>query len=186
MNALLDTTPTPRVIGLDLSLTATGIAYADGTTATVKTAAKTGDHRLLNIAEAIRWAAGEGAGPMGGDARPTLAVLEDLPKHAMAAGITGMVHGVARAVLLDAGIPYALVAPATLKAYATGRGAGDKTPMAMAAYKRAGVEFADDNQCDAWWLRAAGLDHLGAPLFDLPRVQRDRLLKARWPLAVTR
>lgn len=170
------------VIGLDLSLTATGIAYTDGTTVTIKTRPKEGDRRLLDIAEAVRWAVGEGAGPLGSDVRPTLAVLEDLPKHAMAAGITGMVHGVARAVLLDAGVPYALLAPATLKAFATGRGAGDKTPMVMAAYKRAGIEFADDNQCDAWWLRAAGLNWLGAPEFELPQVQRDRLLKARWPL----
>lgn len=174
------------VIGLDLSLTATGIAYADGTTATIKTVQKDGDRRLIHIAEAIRWAAGEAQGPMGTDVPPTLAVLEDLPKHAMAAGITGMVHGVARAVLLELGIPYATVAPATLKAYATGKGSGDKTPMAMAAYKRARVEFADDNCCDAWWLRAAGLDWLGAPLFDLPVAQRERLAKAKWPEAVAR
>lgn len=173
--------PALTVIGLDLSLTATGIAYPDGTTATIKTRQKDGDRRLLDIAEAIRWAAGEGQGPMGSDVRPVLAVLEDLPKHAMAAGITGMVHGVARAVLLEAKVPYATVVPATLKAYATGKGSGDKTPMAMAAYKRAGVEFADDNQCDAWWLRAAGLDWLGAPLFELPKAQRERLAKVQWP-----
>jgi Holliday junction resolvasome RuvABC endonuclease subunit len=171
---------TPLVIGLDLSLTGTGIAYADGTTHTVKTNPKHGDRRLLAIDLAIRVAIGERA-----HALPALAVLEDLPKHAMAAGITGMVHGIARAVLLEAGVPYALVAPATLKAFATGRGAGDKTGMAMAAYKRAGVEFGDDNQCDAWWLRAAGLDWLGAPEIALPQAQRDRLAKAKWPQAVT-
>jgi hypothetical protein len=53
--------------------------------------------------------------------------------------------------------------------------------MAMAAYKRAGREFADDNQCDAWWLRAAALDHYGQPEFDLPKVQRERLAKVVWP-----
>ncbi|MGX1909036.1 Holliday junction endonuclease [Streptomyces phaeochromogenes] len=178
--------PRPTVIGLDLSLTATGIAYMDGTTATIKTVQKDGDRRLLHIAEAIRWAAGEGQGPMGTDVRPTLAVLEDLPKHAMAAGITGMVHGVARAILLELGIPYATVVPATLKAYATGKGSGDKTPMAMAAYKRTGQEFADDNQCDAAWLRWAGLDWLGVPEFELPKTQRERLAKAKWPQAVAR
>lgn len=174
---------TPTVIGLDLSLTGTGIAYRDASTGTVKTRTADGDRRLLTIAEAIRIAVGGDTGP--GPA-VDLAVLEDLPKHAMAAGITGMVHGIARAVLLEAAVPYALVAPATLKAYATGRGAGDKTGMAMAAYKRAGVEFGDDNQCDAWWLRAAGLDWLGVPEVALPQAQRDRLLKAKWPSAVTR
>ena len=166
--------PRPRVLGLDLSLTATGVCLTDGTTLTIKTRQKDGDRRLVHIADAIASLVGDGS-------TVDLAVVEDLPKHAMAAGITGMVHGVVRAVLLRAGIPYTLVVPATLKAYATGKGSGDKTPMAMAAYKRAGREFADDNQCDAWWLRAAGLDWLGQPEFDLPKTQRERLAKAAWP-----
>jgi len=167
----------PRVLGLDLSLTATGICMPDGSTLTLKTQSKDGDRRLVAIAHTIRHAATDGA---------DLAVIEDLPTHAMSAGITGMVHGVARAALIEAGVPYALVSPATLKAYATGKGSGDKTPMAMAAYKRAGIEFPDDNQCDGWWLRIAGLDWLGHPLFDLPQAQRDRLAKAKWPSVVAK
>lgn len=160
------------VIGLDLSLTATGIAYPDGTTRTIKTRPADGDRRLIHIQAAIADAL---------DPTTTLAVLEDLPTHAHSAGITGMVHGAVRALLLDQQVPYALVAPATLKAYATGKGSGDKTAMALAAFKRARVEFGDDNQCDAWWLRTAGLDRLGVALFPLPADQRARLDKARWP-----
>lgn len=163
---------TLRVIGLDLSLTATGICMPDGAAHTIKTNAKDGDSRLLQIRHALAHAFAPGA---------DLAVVEDLPKHAMAAGITGMVHGVARAELIDAGIPYALVVPSTLKKYATGVGSGDKVPMAIAALKRAGREFADDNQCDAWWLRVAGLDYLGQPEFDLPAAQRASLDKMKWP-----
>lgn len=168
------TAAAPRVLGLDLSLTATGVCLTDGLTLTIKTQQKHGDRRLVHITDALTSIIGDGS-------TVDLAVIEDLPKHAMAAGITGMVHGVARSVLLRAGIPYALVAPATLKAFATGKGAGDKTPMVMAAYKRAGVEFPDDNQCDAWWLRAAGLDWYGRPEFDLPQAQRARLDKVAWP-----
>jgi Holliday junction resolvasome RuvABC endonuclease subunit len=160
------------VIGLDLSLTGTGIAYADGTTTTVKTRTIDGDHRLLHIVEAIGEAITLGA---------RLAVIEDLPKHAHAAGITGMVHGAVRLSLIEAGLPYVLVPAATLKAYATGKGNADKTAMALAAFKRGGVEFTDDNCCDAWWLRAAGLDRLGTPMFPLPEAQRVRLDKVRWP-----
>jgi Holliday junction resolvasome RuvABC endonuclease subunit len=163
-----------RVLGLDLSLTATGVCLTDGHTLTIKTRQKDGDQRLVYIADAITSMIGDGS-------TVDVAVIEDLPKHAMAAGITGMVHGVARAALLRAGIPYALVVPATLKAFATGKGAGDKTPMAIAALKRAGREFGDDNQCDAWWLRTAGLDHYGQAEFTLPQVQRDRLTKVVWP-----
>jgi Holliday junction resolvasome RuvABC endonuclease subunit len=167
----------PRVLGLDLSLTGTGICLPDGTTFTVKTKTSEGDRRLVHIAETIRAVASDGV---------DLAVIEDLPVHGKSAGITGMVHGTARTELIRAGIPYALIAPATLKAYATGSGTGDKTAMALAAFKRAGVEFADDNQCDAFWLRVAGLDWLGHPHIDLPKAQRDRLAKAKWPEAVAR
>jgi Holliday junction resolvasome RuvABC endonuclease subunit len=176
--------PRPSVLGLDLSLTATGIAYRDGSTGTVKTRPADGDRRLLIIAEAVRVAVGGehiGLGPA-----PDLAVIEDIPQNSFAAKPISMVHGVVRTVLLEAGVPYVLITAATLKAYATGKGSGDKVPMAMAAYKRAGMEFPDDNQCDAWWLRAAGLDRLGHPLVPMPATQRARLDKACWPEAVTR
>jgi Holliday junction resolvasome RuvABC endonuclease subunit len=163
-----------RVLGLDLSLTATGVALPNGSCHTIKTSPSDGDLRLVQIAESIRVAITV-SGPI------DLAVIEDLPVGARAAGITGMVHGVVRRELAAAGVPYALVSPATLKAYATGAGNVDKTAMAMAAYKRAGVEFADDNQCDAWWLRAAGHERLDEPLVGLPAAQVARLAKAKWP-----
>lgn len=166
-------TDTLRVLGLDLSLTATGIALTDGSTLTLKTRDKDGDKRLVHIEDAITEIAALGA---------DLAVIEDLPRHAMSAGITGMVHGTVRTKLLRAGIPYALVVPATLKAYATGSGSADKAAMALAAYKRAGREFPNDNECDAWWLRLSGLDWLGQPETEMPRAQRARLSKAKWPL----
>ncbi|GAA2199816.1 Holliday junction endonuclease [Streptomyces bangladeshensis] len=165
------TTPTkPRVLGLDLSITATGYALPDGQTGTFKGPWK-GDWRLVAIKTAI---AGQADGI-------DLAVIEDLPTHAKSAGITGMVHGAVRTVLMELGVPYVLITPATLKAYATGKGNADKTAMAIAALKRAGREFADDNQCDAWWLRAAGLDWYGHAEFDVPKAQRDRLGKVAWP-----
>lgn len=160
------------VLGLDLSLTATGIAYVDGGTATVKTRTVDGDRRLKYIVDAVGEATAQGV---------EFVVIEDLPKHAHSAGITGMVHGAVRLALIEEAVPYVLVPAATLKAYATGKGNADKTAMALAAFKRGHIEFADDNQCDAWWLRAAGLDRLGTPLFPLPEAQRVRLDKVRWP-----
>ena len=159
------------VLGLDLSLSATGVAAPDGTTSTIKTRDRDGDRRLAQIRDTI-------AGLCGG---ADLAVVEDLPTHAYSAGITGMVHGAVRVALLDAGVPYALVTPATLKKYATGNGGAKKSGMVLAAYKRFGVDFADEDQCDAFWLRAAGLDQVGEPLAVLPAAQRALLGKARWP-----
>lgn len=168
------------VLGLDLSLTSTGVCLPDGTTYRIKTRPKDGDRRLLHIRNDIR-----------DDLiarRPDLAVIEDLPIHAMSSGITAHVHGVVKAELMDAGVPYALVSPATLKSYACDHGNADKKRMAAAAYLAAGAEFVGDpggDQADAWWLRVAGLDWLGVPLFDLPQAQRARLTKAKWPLGVT-
>ncbi|GAB3209751.1 hypothetical protein GCM10027294_25410 [Marinactinospora endophytica] len=162
----------PSVIGLDLSMTATGIAYPDGTTETLHPRS-TGDARLVEIRDRVDRAAS--------DRRVDLVVIEDLPTHARAAGITGMVHGAVRSLLVERQIPYALVSPATLKAYAAGKGNADKTAMTLALYKRAGIEVADDNQCDAWWLRAAGLQHLGHPAVELPAAQIARLDKVTWP-----
>lgn len=159
-----------RILGLDLSITATGFALPDGTTGTFKGPWK-GDWRLVAIKQAVA----------GNADAVDLAVIEDLPTHAKSAGITGMVHGAVRAVLMELGVPYVLITPATLKAFATGKGNADKTAMAIAALKRAGREFGDDNQCDAAWLRWAGLDWYEQPEFSLPAAQRERLAKAVWP-----
>ncbi|MET9303217.1 hypothetical protein ABZX66_28240 [Micromonospora aurantiaca] len=162
---------TARVVGLDLSMTGTGIAWCDGTTYTVAPKLS-GDARLLEIrSEVARAVDGR---------RLDLVVIEDLPTHAKAAGITGMVHGVVRAYLREMLLPYALVAPASVKKYATGKGNAGKPEMAVAAFKRGGREFRDDNQCDAWWLRAMGLEHLGQPITKLPAAQVAALDGVKW------
>jgi Holliday junction resolvasome RuvABC endonuclease subunit len=161
------------VVGLDLSITATGIAYADGSTLTVRPTSA-GDRRLVEIHSETRAAV----------TAADLVVIEDLPTHARAAGITGMVHGVVRRMLIARGQPYVLITPATLKKYATGKGNADKTAMALALYKRFVLELADDNQVDAWWLRAAGRELLGEPVFPLPAAQVAALDKVLAALAV--
>lgn len=171
--------PALRILALDLSITATGVCLPNGITHTITTNAKDADRRLQHIVDHVGVALGDG-----GDIRHDdvdLVVIEGPVVRSSAAVIIGMVHGAVRLRLLDFDTPYTLITPATLKAYATGKGNADKTAMAMAAYKRAGHEFGDDNQCDAWWLRAAALDHYGQPEFSLPAVQRERLAKVSWP-----
>lgn len=167
----------PIVVGLDLSIAATGVCWRASERAPVKVETwkgkpADGDSRLEVIATTVADLV---------DDDTDLVVIEDLPTHARSAGITGMVHGAVRVELIRAGVPYALVSPATLKTFATGRGNADKTAMALAAYKRAGVEFSDDNECDAWWLWVAGMVRLGAGPLELPARQIAALDKARWP-----
>lgn len=170
-----------NVVGIDPSLTATGLAYADGSTATVTfSKATTGDQRLASIATQInnpefQYADGR---------RVDLAILEDLPTHAHGAGITGMVQGVVRVQLMRDGIPYITVPAATLKKFATGKGNATKPDMRMELYKRTGIDLKDDNQVDAWWLRALGLELLGDPVVALPKTHTDALGKLTLPAGV--
>lgn len=155
-----------RILALDLSITATGMCHPDGTTTTIKTKATDGDRRLQHIVDQVG-----------------LVVMEEAPPGLKGSAIKAihMVHGAVRLRLIDFSTPYIAVNPTTLKGYATGNTRADKTAMAMAAYKRTGREFADDNQVDAAWLRWAALDWYGRPEFTVPQAQRDRLAKVTWP-----
>jgi Holliday junction resolvasome RuvABC endonuclease subunit len=161
-----------KVLGLDLSITGTGVAHTvEGAVCThlIKTNPKHRDGRLIQIQNEVReYATGA-----------ELALIEAPTPRSASSVISGMVQAAARLVLLDMGIPYGTLMPASLKKYATGKGTGDKIPMALAALKRAGMEFPDDNQCDAFWLWVAANDKLGEPVFDLPQLNRESLSKIK-------
>lgn len=151
-----------RVIGIDPSLTSTGLCHVDGDTTTIK--GSTGDERLADIYTDVYTACYGGV---------DLAVVEDLPTHAHGAGKTGMAQGVVRYALIYASTRYVIVPAATVKKFATGKGNATKPDMRMALYQRAGLDIRDDNQVDAWWLRQLGLHLLARaepPLFDDPNV----------------
>jgi hypothetical protein len=158
--------------GLDLSITAPGVAHTgvDGTACThlIKPGGN-GDLRLTSIRTQVLELIGQ----------PELVLIEGYLNKSMSAGITGMVHGAVREGLIQDGIPYATIPPSSLKKYATGSGGASKTDMALAAYKRGGVEFTNDNECDAWWLWVMVNDYQGLPVFSLPQVQRDSLAKIK-------
>lgn len=165
------------VLGIDPSLSATGVAH-DGNAWTITTTA--GDpNRLAAIYQGIdsalerTWGSG-------------LAVLEDLPSHAQSAGLTGMAQGVIRLACINTGTPYLTVPPATLKKYAAGKGNATKADMRMAWFQRAGEDVRDDNQVDALWLRQIGLALIGDPsAITLPQTHTVALSKLALPVGVT-
>jgi Holliday junction resolvasome RuvABC endonuclease subunit len=165
-----------KVIGIDASITETGLCDVDGRLSIAGGDSKLGDRRLQIIRDAV--------GELCAIGRPDLAVIEDLPTHAHGAGITGMVQGAVRVALLDHGVPYVRVVAATLKKYATGRGNADKSDMRMALYQRADLDERNDNKVDAWWLRHFGLDQHGQALITLPALQRAALTKVAWPVGL--
>lgn len=161
-----------KVVGLDLSITGTGLAHTvEGAVCThlIKTNPKHRDGRLAQIQSTIRELA-TGA---------ELALIEAPTPRSPTSVVSGMVQGAARLVLLELGIPYGTMMPASLKKLATGKGTGDKVPMAIAALKRAGLEFPDDNQCDSFWLWVAANYKVGQPMYDLPALNRESLTKIK-------
>ncbi len=159
-------TTQPLVVGFDLSLNGTGIAYVDGACSTVKCGPHQGDDRL----GIIRAACYRAIDPLR-VGKVAVAVIEGPILHGpgpQAMFGIGMVHGAVRHMLNRRGIPYVTVNPSTLKLHATGSGRADKDQMAAALVRDHHVELGDDNQVDAWWLR-----HMGLCAFEQAALPRD-------------
>jgi Holliday junction resolvasome RuvABC endonuclease subunit len=165
----------PQIVGLDLSLNATGVCLPDGETYTIKCKAPQGDHRFNLIRDHLRLTFLH--------ARPDVVVIEDLGQFkGRTLIVMAMVRCCAVLELNDRGIPYVFVSPPSLKVFATGNGRADKGDMMRAAADRGGRSFTDDNQCDAWWLRRAGLAAYGRDAgMGLDAKQRDVLEAIGWP-----
>lgn len=162
-----------RIAGIDPSLNSTGLALPDGTTHTLKQKAADGDYRLVKIRTSIIAA-------IFPPNRPNLAVMEDLPRNAMGAGITGQVQGVIREVLQAYGVPYLLVSAATLKKFATDSGRADKAQMRQAWLEYSGEDNPRDDEVDAAWLKVLGHYLVG----DIPAEVMQR--QPHWPGAAAK
>ena len=163
----------PNVVGLDLSLTATGIAAA-GVADVLRPKGLTGPERLAWLCDRV-------------DAIVKLhnAALVVVEGYAYGRQNTahqlGELGGVIRLALWEAGIPYVDVPPSTLKKYATGRGNAGKEEVLAAAIRRLGYQGHDNNEADALWLRALGCAAYGAPLADLPKLHASVVDGLDWP-----
>ncbi|GEL48081.1 hypothetical protein CHO01_31970 [Cellulomonas hominis] len=159
---------TPFVVGLDLSLTSTGVALiahdlsvrtvlekSKGTRADTITARRA---RLRDLADRVL-ARCTGA---------TLAAIE-APAYSQAAGAGShdrsglwwlVVDG-----LVSAGVPVIQISPSSRPTYATGKGNSGKDAVIIAVTRRYwGVEIADNNEADALVLGAMGARLLGRPI----------------------
>lgn len=159
------------VVGLDLSLRATGIAHVDGRLEVVITNGMTGEARINRVRSAVLDAL---------HGHVDLVVLEGYAHGALhQAHHMGELGGVVRFSLWQLGQRKIDLAPGTLKKYATGTGRASKTDMVVAARERFGVDTTDDNAADAYLLRAAGHHLLDDPLITLPVVHTSALALAR-------
>ncbi len=165
----------PLVIGLDLSLTSSGVA-GEGWTNHIRTKTR-GDYRLHylagQIADFIK--------------RADLVVMEGpsyghaaLGGHEDMAGLRCMV----RVFCYRRKIPYAVISPSSLKLYAAGYGKAAKGEVRSAVADRYGVHTegaARYDEADAYVAMAAGMDWLGYPLAVLPDTHRRALTGVAWP-----
>jgi Holliday junction resolvasome RuvABC endonuclease subunit len=175
------------VFGVDLSFVRTGMALADGRVGSITSSAHTPgglyalEARCFAIRDSIiakieRAAPGDGA---------VLVVLEDLPPaRAHEVSHLGILHGIVRVGLLEAAFDYATPTPSQVKKYATGNGRAKKPDLRVELVRRTHgrLDIRDDNECDAWWLRAMGLQALGVPPLDLPKLHLEPIAKIAWPV----
>ncbi len=176
----------PRTLGLDLSLTGTGICRIEGGRVaylgTVRPGSLKGHERLDAILESILTADRVGSGPV------DLVVIEGPSYGSNSSGQRGhheraglwwlVAHG-----LFSHGRPYAVASPKSRAKYGSGDGNANKAKVkaaVRATYE--GIAYpANDNEADALALAAAGADHLGGALVDLPKTHRDALARIEWP-----
>lgn len=172
-----------RVVGLDLSLAATGVATAEG--ARVIRPTTGGMERLAEIRERVLDSVHRLRAIYGH--HPDLVVIEGYSyASANSAHQLGELGGVVRLALWETGIRFVDVAPSKLKKYATGTGNAPKAEVLAAAIRRLGYQGHDDNGADAAWLWTMGMDAYGLAPVKMPETHRAALAGVAWPkLAVT-
>ena len=176
------------VVGIDPSLTATGLATPTGLhVVTSKLAAddsmRNRRDRLTRAADEIEFTVVEAVMP-----RTALIVIEQ-PAYSKTnyqherSGLWWMI--VDR--LLDAGHLICEVSPSARAKYATGRGRASKDEVIAAVVRRyPDHDVRDNNTADALILRAMGCRYLGDPLEDgLPIAHKAALENVLWPAALT-
>ncbi len=159
-----------RVLGLDLSLTATGYAYSAEVAGVFRSRAK-GERRLVEVRDFV----GEVAYEMDAVVLEGYSYASSNQAHQI-----GELGGVVRVMLYQRRTPFVMVPPAVLKKFATGKGNADKDAMLAAAIRRFDFEGDNNNAADAWLLRAMGLaaysDWGGATEY-----QQEALGRVSWP-----
>lgn len=181
----VQTPPAWTVVGLDLSLTATGIATLRGHTAPkVQTLRSKGAKdasldertmRLHNLARDIIIAA----------CIADVVVIEQ-PAYNQTGGShhdrSGLWWLVVDGLAFEE-LKVVEVTPQAVKKYATGKGNASKDQVAIATTKRyPNVDVTNNNEADAFVLAAIGARLAGHPIeASLPQAHLDALTKVRWP-----
>lgn len=165
------------IIGLDLSLTSTGIALPDGTTEAISVPQK-GTLRLIALRKAIMDYVDKYKHP--------IVVIEgySFAQRNSQAHSLGELGGVIRVALTEADCTIVDVAPTQRAKFATGRGNASKSEVVSAISARTGIVWSGkgaDDKADAWILQEMGLTSQGQSRYDWPQTHLAALEKTEWP-----
>ncbi|MFJ4469500.1 hypothetical protein ACIP2X_18680 [Streptomyces sp. NPDC089424] len=179
----------PRVVGVDTSLTATGLASSEGWCRVIGYVDKTKKNPISKLPRVERLAHMNVLldAVLAAVGTPDLAVIEGaaLSKAAGGAHERGWLWWRVYERLLDAGIPVGVVSTNQRIHYATGKGTGSKGVVLEQVVRRwpQWQTGGNDNSADGVVLMAAGRDWLGAPIGDVPKLHRKAVENADWSAA---
>lgn len=164
----------PRVVGIDPSLTGTGLAGAGWTV-------RLTPPKNLDGVRRMKWLRAATLDYLKGTDLVVVEGVSFMSNGAYAAESAGW-HWVLRLALDTYGLAWVEVPPASVKKYAVGRGNATKEDVLAAAIRRLpGFTASTTDEADAGWLRAMALDGLGYPQVVMPEAHRVALAKIAWP-----
>ncbi len=165
-----------RILGVDPSLTRTGLCFPDGSTGDVATKPDQFDHpmdRIDHIAGTVHDAAYVA----------DLVVIEGAMMAARVGPEAMYLHGLIRHQVRDIGIPYVDIAGASRQKYACGSSKDRGKDAVLAAAIRDGSDCTNNDQADAYWLWRIATDAYGPADADLPAYRREVLHRySPWPV----
>lgn len=177
------------VVGLDLSLTSTGVAVVNADPGAVhgvklsRATSKAGHNTVEARSVRLRGLAGSIVAHC---ATADLIVVESPVYAAQAASAS--VHDRAGlwwlvvARLTGAGKPVAEVSPTAVKTYATGAGNAKKDQVLAAVVRRyAAIPVVSNDEADALVLASMGCRALNRPIESLPQTHLRAMAKVAWP-----
>ena len=169
-----------NIMGLDLSLTSTGLSVNEDTF--IIASKKKGAARLSEISQAVLDSC------LNLDVRCVIVEGYSFASRNSQAHSIGELGGAVRMRLYDNNIDYVEVPPPCRAKFATGKGNASKGEVISAVSAKTGKIFSGgggNDECDAWVLEQMGLTKLGQSKWDWSKEQLSALNKVEWGLLFT-
>lgn len=150
------------IIGIDPSLTSTGICVMDDHGQVLQSTALSSKNYGVKRLNDFREKLGNLFYPYKKNGHELFVAIEGYSFASNTQGIAlGELGGMMRLYMFESGINYIEVPPTVVKKFATGKGNSDKIAMGVALQKQYGLEYPTSDQTDAHFLALIGLAYQG-------------------------